>query len=54
MIGFLGKLYRCDAAYSVCGEGHMAILEQFVTQKVGKSMILLIEGEDGRVGSTCN
>lgn len=32
----------------------MAILEEFVAEQIGESMIFLVEGEDGGVGSACN
>lgn len=36
----------------VASEGDMGILEEMSAQEVGKRVVLLQDGEDGRVGST--
>ena len=32
----------------------MAVLEEFVAEEVGKSVVFLVEGENCGVGSTCS
>lgn len=40
------------AAYPVRSEGDVAVLQELVAEKIGESVILLVEGEDAGVWST--
>lgn len=37
--------------YSVGSKGNVAILQEFVAEQIGKSVVFLVEGEDGGVWS---
>jgi hypothetical protein len=38
--------------YAICGEGDVAVLQQFVTEQIGEGVVFLVEGEDSGVGGT--
>lgn len=42
-----------DMTYSVSSKGDVAVLQKLVTEKIAQGVVLLVEGEDGGVGSTC-
>jgi hypothetical protein len=49
--GCTGTCVSWCPTYSVGSEGDVAVLEQLVAEEVGKGVVFLVEGEDGRVGS---